>query len=749
MRLLKRKEDGTFVLTELLADHDPIPPYAVLSHTWGDDEEEVTFQDVTNGLGKNKLGYEKIEFCGEQASQDGLRYFWIDTCCIDKTDKAEVSRSINSMYLWYHNAAQCYVYLSDVSTRKRKRDEEESSDTSESNFRRSRWFTRGWTLQELLAPASVKFFSSDRTQLGDKMTLGQQIHTATNIPLSALRGDHLFHFSIGERMRWIEHRETKQEEDRAYSMLGIFGVHISPRYGEGQASAFRRLHEEIKKLEECILDLRLTDPRDDKKRIEDTKGGLLEGSYRWILENSDFKQWRSTQQSRLLWIKGDPGKGKTMLLCGIVDELENSMAKSDLFSYFFCQATDSRINNATAVLRGLIYLLVYQQPSLITHIRKKYDHAGKKLFEDANAWTALSEIFTDILQDPSFSIAYLVLDALDECTEGRADLLDLVARTSSMSQIRWLVSSCNWPQIEERLKLAGSKTKLSLELNADSVSAAVDIFIEHKVHQLTQEKEYNDKIQNAVLEYLRLNAYGTFLWVALVCQNLKTIPRARVRARLTSFPPGLNSFYERMITQISHEGESELYKQILATIATVYRPISLAELTSLVEALQDTTDDVKALHEIIGLCGSFLTVRDDTIYFVHQSAKDYLLEKAASEIFPSGITNIHHIIFSRSLKALSEILRRDVYGIDAPGLPIDQVQQPDPDPLISVRYSCVYWISHLLNGNAINDVQDGGSVDTFLRRNYLYWLEALSLCKGISEGILLIANLEAHIQVSS
>ena len=121
------------------------------------------------------------------------------------------------------------------------------------------------------------------------------------------------------------------------------------------------------------------------------------------------------QQSRLLWIKGDPGKGKTMLLCGIVNELTKSMAETDLLSYFFCQATDSRINYAIAVLQGLVYLLVDQQPSLIPYIRQKYDHAGKSLFEDANAWVALSEIFTNILQDPSWNSTYMIIDALDEC----------------------------------------------------------------------------------------------------------------------------------------------------------------------------------------------------------------------------------------------------------------------------------------------------------------------------------------------
>src|SRR5256714_10373098 len=160
---------------------------------------------------------------------------------------------------------------------------------------------------------------------------------------------------------------------------------------------------------ECVQHLRLTDPRDDKMRIEGTKGGLLEGCYHWILENSDFQQWRNNQQSQLLWIKGDPGKGKTMMLCGIVNELKMSMAKTDLLSYFFCQATDFRINNATAVLRGLVYLLVDQQPSLISHIRKKHDHVGRALFEDVNAWVALSEIFTNILQDPRLKSTYLII----------------------------------------------------------------------------------------------------------------------------------------------------------------------------------------------------------------------------------------------------------------------------------------------------------------------------------------------------
>lgn len=158
----------------------------------------------------------------------------------------------------------------------------------------------------------------------------------------------------------------------------------------------------------------MTDPRDDKRCIEQTKGGLLKDSYGWILDNDDFQQWRNDEQSRLLWIKGDPGKGKTMLLCGIIDKLKKQTA--NLVSYFFCQGTtDSRINNAMAVLRGLIYLLVEEQELLIPHVQKKYNDLGNRLLEDVNSWWVLSEIFTNILQDPNLKSTFLIIDLLDEC----------------------------------------------------------------------------------------------------------------------------------------------------------------------------------------------------------------------------------------------------------------------------------------------------------------------------------------------
>jgi hypothetical protein len=235
MRLLKRNDSGELSLTEFYGNQ--IPPYAILSHTWGPNGQEVTFKDIIDAIGKDKTGYIKLQFCADQATRDGLHYFWVDTCCIDKSSSAELTESINSMFRWYREAAKCYVYLSDVSARESDR---------EAAFRRSRWFTRGWTLQELIAPVSLEFYSSEGTLLGDRIATEGQVHEITGISIQALQGNPLSNFTVAERMSWAAKRQTTRKEDEAYSLLGIFDIHIPLIYGEGE-NAFFRLQEEIEK----------------------------------------------------------------------------------------------------------------------------------------------------------------------------------------------------------------------------------------------------------------------------------------------------------------------------------------------------------------------------------------------------------------------------------------------------------------------------------------------------------------------
>jgi hypothetical protein len=182
MRLLHSDALGRLVLTDF--GGKTLPPYAILSHRWSD--SEILLEDIASGAYKDRQeGYQKLEFCAKQAAQDGLQYFWIDTCCIDRWNLRERSRAINSMFQWYNNAAKCYVYLSDVSL-SAAMDTPQRSDW-EASFRASAWFTRGWTLQELIAPVSVESFSCEGRCIGDKTSLDQLIHETTNIPLTALR----------------------------------------------------------------------------------------------------------------------------------------------------------------------------------------------------------------------------------------------------------------------------------------------------------------------------------------------------------------------------------------------------------------------------------------------------------------------------------------------------------------------------------------------------------------------------------
>ena len=247
MRLLHVDTNGSFKLTASFRNNRP-PPYAILSHVWAaDNQEEVTFEDLTNGMRSSKRGYQKLRFCSEEAKRDGLSYFWVDSCCIDKRSSAEVAEAINSMFRWYQNAAKCYVYLSDVSIPNLHSYAQSSQlpNSLSKAFKKSKWFTRGWTLQELLASKSVEFFSVERHRFGDKSSMAKEIQAITEIPIQALNGTNLSLFSVDERMSWADKRKTKRPEDAAYSLMGIFDVNIPILYGEGKKKAFTRLRKEI------------------------------------------------------------------------------------------------------------------------------------------------------------------------------------------------------------------------------------------------------------------------------------------------------------------------------------------------------------------------------------------------------------------------------------------------------------------------------------------------------------------------
>ncbi|KIK15642.1 hypothetical protein PISMIDRAFT_114778, partial [Pisolithus microcarpus 441] len=251
-RVIRQAGSETKVLEQLDGE---AAKYAILSHRWG---TEVDYDEMT-GLMKmdehnrdkvrQRDGYRKIIKSCEQAKEDGYTWLWIDTCCIDKRSSAELSEAINSMYRWYCNADICYVYLNDV---------DGSALPTEQDFIRfgrsngwPEWFSRGWTLQELIAPTELEFFNKNWVSIGTKQNLAFTLQDITRIPRGGLKGGKTLN-SINSRMRpsvaqimsWAADRKTTRVEDRAYSLMGLFGVNMPMVYGEGP-KAFQRLQLEI------------------------------------------------------------------------------------------------------------------------------------------------------------------------------------------------------------------------------------------------------------------------------------------------------------------------------------------------------------------------------------------------------------------------------------------------------------------------------------------------------------------------
>ncbi|KAF4447980.1 hypothetical protein F53441_8571 [Fusarium austroafricanum] len=389
--------------------------------------------------------------------------------------------------------------------------------------------------------------------------------------------------------------------------------------------------------------LRSTDPREDKDRIEQINGGLLKDSYAWIIENPDFVSWRDDQNARILWIRGEPGKGKTMLMSGIINELQpttrlESPENCISLSYFFCQATNSGV--------------------------------------------PLKKSFRSILADPVIREIYLLVDALDECLDDLPSLLRLIS--STCSHAKWIVSSRNRDEIKEFLKPSPSRLSVSLELNESSVSKAIESYISYQTGILVDRKKLKHQVARQIHDHLTENAEGTFLWVALVCQQLERCRPWEIGTTLRRFPKGLNELYARMMDQISMSDSGELYIRLLAIASTVFRPITFSELM----AIEDLNLEEGVLLDVIAECGSFLTSKKKTILFIHQSAKDFLIRES--------------------------------------------------NPLGHLKYACVFWNDHLKEAYRLR-TEDRRQGEVFcaataldlIADKFLFWLEALSLCENL------------------
>ncbi|KAL7809418.1 WD40 repeat-like protein [Trichoderma aethiopicum] len=548
----------------------------------------------------------------------------------------------------------------------------------------------------------------------------------------------------------------KEIQDAEKFFNGQFQAFQSIDLGQDvkQLVVHAKSEQEYRKTEEdkkCLRDLYITDPRMDKHRIETTKGGLVQDSWRWVLDHSDFKTWLRDDNKRLLWLKGDPGKGKTMLLCGLVDTITQVIAQSNsAISFFFCQATMPTINNHLAVLRGLIWLLADQQPPLISHIREKYDSIGKDVFEGSNAWYSLTSILRSILHDERLTTTYVIIDGLDECTTGLPELLELIQELSPLQNVKWILSSRNWPIIEESLEKTprSESVNLSLEVNATLVADAVNAYTLGKVSKI-QLLEDDEELKEKVVELVREKANGTFLWVAIVFQDLQRMSihyddHSSILEHLTGLPKSLTELYDRMFQQIKgfKSIQSELCQTVLGISVLAYQPLRLQELATLA-GFKGRLASPSALQRLVQDCGSFLTVKDEIVYFIHQSSKDYLTTnaRAQSALFPNGEDLVHHKMVTHSLETMELQLCRNIYKLESPAIRIDDIPKKEPDLLLALRYPCFHWLHHLCDSMVSFDLSNG-KVLKFLQKHVLHWLEAMSLMRNASSAMSDVIQLE-------
>ncbi|RII22710.1 hypothetical protein CUC08_Gglean013428 [Alternaria sp. MG1] len=649
MRLLYTTGDGRLGWTEDLIG-DKIPPYAILSHTWKEGQE-VTFadlKDLDNAVDvdtQRKEGYRKIRFCAQQAKRDGLDYFWVDTCCIDKANSQELQEAINSMFDWYQKAKKCYVYLSDVECNTSDA-ESESSRRWKPAFRKSRWFTRGWTLQELLAPASVVFYSKEGDLLGDKQSLKDTIHEITGIPIEALQGSPLSDFSVAERFSWAEDRETTREEDSAYCLLGVFGICMTLRYTEGKDRAIKRLRQKVqrpmKDIEERLGKIRswlsAPDPSTNYHKAHkqrQAKTGL------WLLEGEQFTRWKKSAASRL-WLYGIPGCGKTILSSTVVENLlEYCHDDTNIVTaYFYFDFNDIQKQDPELMLRSLLCQLVQRSvviPKGVDALFSSCENGQRKPSSHA-----LLQVIKEAAQE--FTHVYVVLDALDECAQ-RLELMDMLEAVAEwqLDNLHLLMTSRKERDIERSLE-EYIREEDAVCLQRDVVDQDIQRYVQQRlcVDKGLAKWNNNAVVRQEIEAALMGGARGMFRWAVCQLDTLgKCCNRAMLRKSLATLPRTLDQTYDRILTAISEE-YAEYAMRILQWLTFSARPLSVEEVAEVVaidvarDPAFDRDEVLEHPLEVLDICSSLVTITTNEVdrrsgsaqrivALAHYSVQEYLV----------------------------------------------------------------------------------------------------------------------------
>ncbi|KAH8752251.1 vegetative incompatibility protein HET-E-1 [Diaporthe sp. PMI_573] len=788
MRLLHRSDTGAIRLTEDIVKN--IPRYAILSHRWG--AEEVTLQELSDGTGQSKRGYHKIRFCGEQARRDGLSYFWVDTCCIDKKNAVELQEAINSMFRWYRNAARCYVYLDDVSyptaqseppgappQKKQKRLDTAASAVQptepewQSAFRNSLWFTRGWTLQELLAPASVEFFSREGTLLGNKISLEQSIRDVTRIPAEALRNSQLPDFSVSDRYSWMDHRETTREEDMAYALLGIFDVQMPLIYGEGRARAFGRLRKEVDQTTTPppipVAEGATFDSRAEEHNTQcypDTRVNLLRQITSWAEDPSG---------KVIFWLNGMAGTGKSTVSRTVAQRFHE---RGLLGSSFFFKRGEADRGHAARLFTTLAAELAKKVPRVARQIRTAIDadpDLGSKALREQFEKLILRAL-TD-MRNPQTLI--IVIDALDEC-DGDTDIkaiIHLLSQARTLPSVRLRTFLTSRPELPIRLgfkKIHGGYQDLVLhEIPRPIIAHDLRVFFEFELARIRE--EYNTGAFEDLelppdwpgqhIETLVGLAVPLFIFAATICRFLEDTawrnPAGQLQKLLAYQAASRNSELDKLsrtylpVLDQLVEGKSDLQKErllegfrnIVGAIVLLAEPLSASALSRLLDIpLGIIQCQLQTLHSVLAIPPR----ADAPIRAFHLSFHDFLVDPLKKDTNKFWINEqvTHERLAARCIELLStnETLKKNICSLREPGVSLSQVDRQTIDTCLppAVQYACLYWANHLERGKV--SIQDKGQVHAFLQTHFLHWLEALCLMGKMYDSISVVEVLRKRCQ---
>ena len=515
--------------------------------------------------------------------------------------------------------------------------------------------------------------------------------------------------------------------------------------------------------EECRSLVAKSIPSITKQNIMERKGQLFTTCCDWFFRSNEFQTWQSSEMQNILLITGGPGRGKTMLLCALIEWLQDYRG----LAYFFCVATDSTVNSQTAILQGLIYAIILKVPGLLEHVRQNKD--GLKL-QGENLETALFNTLKAILTDPLMTDGIIVIDALDECHGSISRILKLIHTTSS-SKAKWVIS-CRPNETKVETELSSNHpgflhTKLDDELPSD----AVDEFVRREIDEFSSlwvDEEPEPTTIEEICSELVEKAGGTYLWVSLVLSDIRReLENTEIFTSVLSFvgkkvkekPASLTAMYETMMKEVNDNSDSSFYRDLLKLVYMVFRPLTLREIQYM--SAKREIRDIKSMDRLKRLIvqrGSFLSYSAElgTITFVHQSAKDFISERGSDAYLGilSDCYQLDHIdLFRRSVCVMSELLHKDMYKLRHPGRRISDIDRPEPDPLAPMAYSCLHWLEHFMLAifPHLTDFTDAKQVyfsdcapvaTEFFSAYSLNWLEALSLLGSLSKGIPMLRDLK-------